>query len=82
MVDEAKWRLDHGEAPTEDAVRDWNRSERRRMHAIEDSIRREEEMQLVQTTSLMKSTAEPRPTAYIPDSIQANRSWFNHEATY
>lgn len=67
--EDAKWRYDHGEAPTEDAIKDLDRAERRRLHEAEAAMRREEELQMVQSMGAFKSTAEPRPTAYIPDDL-------------
>jgi hypothetical protein len=32
-------------------------------------MRREEELHMVQSAGVHKSTAEPRPTAYIPDDL-------------
>jgi hypothetical protein len=71
LLEDAKWRFDHGEAPTEDAVRDFNRLERKRLQATETAQRHEEEMELVarEGAGMMKTAAEPRPTAYIPEDL-------------
>ena len=76
-LEEARWRFEHGEAPTEDAVKEFNRSERQRMAMAESAMRREEELQLVQGGGVQKSTAEPRPTAYIPDDIGIPKPYGN-----
>jgi len=68
-LEEAKWRLDHGEAPTGDAVKEWNRMEKRKTQRLEAAMRREEEMAMIQPAGVVKTAAEPRPTAYIPDEI-------------
>lgn len=68
-LEEAKWRFDHGEVPSEEALRDYNRDERKRLMQIESAMRREEELQMVQPMNMTKTAAEPRPTAYIPDDI-------------
>jgi hypothetical protein len=61
--------MEHGEAPTEDAIKELNRDERRRHQSAEMAMQREEQLQMVQTMGVVKSTAEPRPTAYIPDDL-------------
>ena len=69
-LEEARWKLDHGEPPTDDAVKTWNRNERKRLSNIETAIRREEELQEDSDGKLgVKSAAVPRPTAYIPDDM-------------
>lgn len=67
LLDDAKWKLDHGEAPNEEAVKDWTRKERKKAAQAESSIRRQEEMQNAQMAHMVKTAALPRPTAYIPD---------------
>jgi len=70
VLEEARWKLDHGQPPTEDAVKVWNRNERKRLANIETAIRREEELQESSDGKLgVKTAAEPRPTAYIPDDM-------------
>lgn len=67
-LEDATWRLNHGEAPSEDAVKDYSRAEHKRVMALETAMRREEELQMVQPMeNMIKTAAEPRPTAYIPD---------------
>jgi len=69
-VQEARWKADHGEAPTDDAVREWNRVERRRLAQAEDDMREDEQLRLAKKHASLggvKTTAEPRPTAYIPE---------------
>ena len=68
-MDDAKWRADHGEAPNEDAVRDWNRLERRRMAHIEATMRDDEQLKGPTSGYMLKTTAEQRPTAYIPEEL-------------
>lgn len=77
-MEEAKWKLDHGEAPTEDAVKTWNRNERKRLAAIETAIRKEEEFQEQPDGKVMvRTAAEPRPTAYIPDDMGIPKPYGN-----
>lgn len=70
-LEEARWRFDHGQSPSEDAARDLHRAERRRLLQMESQMRREEEMQMAAPNSanMLKTSAEPRPTAYIPDEL-------------
>jgi len=60
--------LDHGEAPFDDAIKEWNNVERRRNQELERAMKREE-LQVAQPSNAAKTTVEPRPTAYIPDEI-------------
>jgi hypothetical protein len=76
-LEEAKWRFEHGDAPNEEAVKEFNRTERQRLAMVETAMRREEELQMTQTTGVQKSTAEPRPTAYIPDDIGIPKPYGN-----
>lgn len=70
LLEEAKWKLDHGEPPTDDAVKTWNRNERKRLANIETAIRREEELAEETDGKLgVKTAAVPRPSAYIPDDM-------------
>ena len=78
-LDEAKWRVNHGEAPSEDAIRDFNRTERKRVMMMESAMRKEEEMMMVQpaNSNMLKTAAEPRPTAYIPDELGIPKPYGN-----
>lgn len=78
-LDEAKFRVTHGDAPSEEAVRDFNRTERKRVMMLEQAMRREEEMQMVQpaNANMLKTAAEPRPTAYIPDELGIPKPYGN-----
>ena len=69
LLEAAKWKLSHGEAPTEDSIRDWNRMERKRLNATEAAMHQGDELRLMQPNTMAKTTAEPRPTAYIPDEM-------------
>lgn len=74
LLEDATYKLEHGEAPTEEAVHDWYRLERDRLLAIE----RKQEKQRNQIASTLanqfgsptvKTTAEPRPNAYLPSDV-------------
>lgn len=77
VLEEAKWRFAHGEAPTEEATKDWNRNERKRLMNIEAAMRREEALQVALPPNATKTAAEPRPTAYIPDDIGIPKPYGN-----
>lgn len=68
-LEAAKWKLSHGEAPTEDTIKDWNRMERKRLAQTEAAMHNGDELRLMQPNTMAKTTAEPRPTAYIPDEL-------------
>ena len=63
--------------PNEDAVAEWTRMERRRLQSIESAMRKEEGMQLIQPTAMAKTTAEPRPTAYVPEEMAIPKPYGN-----
>ncbi|CAM9669684.1 unnamed protein product [Ectocarpus fasciculatus] len=69
QLEEAKWKLSHGEAPTEDTIKDWNRKERKRLAQTEAALQSGDELRLMEPNTMAKTTAEPRPTAYIPDEL-------------
>eukprot|EP01052_Picozoa_sp_SAG31_P025663 SAG31_NODE_2263_length_6060_cov_12.232344_2_plen_926_part_00 len=72
-VQDAKWRLEQGQAPNEEAELEWERIIR------EEALRRELRAEQVQQPAapadafapaqITRTTAEPRPNAYIPDDI-------------
>lgn len=71
-IEEMRWKLDHGECPSEEANKDWHRTERRRLQAMEAQMQQEEKLATRNPASnglIVKTTAEPRPTAYIPDEL-------------
>ena len=61
--------LENGEPPNEDAVRDLYHIEKRRENAMEATQRRQEAQKAVSGKFALgtRTTAEPRPTAYVPD---------------
>ena len=71
-LEEMKWKLEHGECPSDDAAKDWHRAERRRLQNMETQMKQEEKLAMRTSAAsgiIVKSTAEPRPTAYIPDEL-------------
>jgi chromosome segregation ATPase len=71
MLEEAKWKISHGEAPTEDAAKEWARMERKRVMREEAATARAESLRLLEAggEGMARTTAEARPTAYIPDEL-------------
>ncbi|GMH48988.1 hypothetical protein TrVE_jg8776 [Triparma verrucosa] len=68
---ECKERFDRGEPPSEEAEREWYRLERSRIEredAAENDVVAQSSGGLVPTTA-KRTTAEPRPNAYIPDEV-------------
>lgn len=75
LLEEATWRLDHGEAPFDEAIKEYDQLERKRAQELERQTRREEELRMQQPDSMVHTTAEPRPTAYIPDELGIPRPY-------
>lgn len=73
ILDEMKWKVEHGECPSEDAAKDWHRAERKRLQLVEMQMQKEETNAMQKATPsngiIVKTTAEPRPTAYIPEDL-------------
>lgn len=74
LLEEASYKLENDEPPTEDAVHDWYRLERDRLLALE---RKQEKQKTMAANQLLeqlggptvKTTAEPRPNAYLPADV-------------
>ena len=69
----AKERLEEGEAPTEDAEREWERMQRRRDMRAEMITRKAEELRTIEGD--LQTTAVPRPNAYLPEDIALPRPY-------
>mmetsp|Transcript_40583 Transcript_40583/g.90203 ORF Transcript_40583/g.90203 Transcript_40583/m.90203 type:complete len:924 (-) Transcript_40583:938-3709(-) len=77
-VDAARERMALGAAPSEDAEREWYRLERSRLLMEEFGERQAEEVALLDAKiSEVQSTAEPRPNAYIPESLGIPKPYGN-----
>lgn len=76
-MEEAIWRYDHGEAPSEEAIKELSRSDRQRVMVMEAALHRQEEIQMELPGNMLKTAAEPRPTAYIPDDLGIPRPYGN-----
>lgn len=70
-LQDARQRLGAGEAPTDDAEHEWVRLQRERSRRHEALLagRASAEEQQLDLTLLSRSTAEPRPNAYIPEEL-------------
>jgi DNA repair exonuclease SbcCD ATPase subunit len=79
-LETAAWRAGHGAAPTEEAVKELGRTERARQLRTLAASQREEQKRLQLSSSIgaVKTSAEPRPSAYIPESIGIPRPYGTH----
>ncbi|CAM9167170.1 unnamed protein product, partial [Ectocarpus sp. 8 AP-2014] len=71
-LQEATWRAEHGEPPTEAAVWDLYRLEQKSVAASTQRLERAEAETSGEAPippSMVRTTAEPRPNAYIPDEL-------------
>jgi chromosome segregation ATPase len=70
-LEDAGWRVKNGTAPNEETEHEWYRMERERLRrqeeAMERANRRAQESQM--PAQITRTTAEPRPNAYIPDEL-------------
>jgi len=70
-LEDATWRLENGEPPTEEAEHEWYRMERERLRRAEARAMRQSQGGAAASMpqQVTRTTAEPRPNAYIPDDI-------------
>ena len=72
-LEAAKWRVENGEPPNEETEHEWYRLERERLRRQEERIerdaRRAQEGPGPSSGQITRTTAEPRPNAYIPDDL-------------
>lgn len=70
-LEDAGWRVKNSTAPNEETEHEWYRMERERLRrqeeAMERANRRAQESQM--PAQITRTTAEPRPNAYIPDEL-------------
>ena len=93
-LEDAQWRLDQGQAPTEAIEHAWYRSERDRLRRQEYAIQHRERGGASTASGggggmgggmgggdvpsqVVRTTAEPRPNAYIPDEIGIPKPYGN-----
>lgn len=68
-LEEAQWRVAHDQAPSEDAVKEWHRIQRAQTQRLDSSVELDDGFRVIQSDGFVRTTAELRPTAYIPDEI-------------
>ena len=72
-LEDASWRFDQGEPPTSAAEHEWYRIERERLRRQERAVSRRQQnapnMQGTMPSQVTRTTAEPRPNAYIPSAV-------------
>jgi len=71
-VQDAQWRVDQGQAPNEEAELEWDRQLRDatyRRDAQERELQQPVATDAFAPAQITRTTAEPRPNAYIPDDI-------------
>ena len=95
-LEDAQWKLDQGQAPTEAIEHAWYRSERDRLRRQEYAIQQRERGGMSAQSNaggsgmgsgmgggseipsqVVRTTAEPRPNAYIPDEIGIPKPYGN-----
>ena len=79
-MEEAQWRISHNEAPSDQAETMLLRSDRVTAMRQESAQRKAMEMPLMDGPGgqfLLRTAAEPRPTAYIPDDIGIPKPYGN-----
>jgi chromosome segregation ATPase len=72
-LEDSKWRVENGEPPNEETEHEWYRMERERLRRQEDRMERESRRAEGDggpaSGQVTRTTAEPRPNAYIPDEL-------------
>eukprot|EP00752_Nemacystus_decipiens_P012264 g10871.t1 len=80
-LQEATWRAEHGEPPTDAAVWDLYRLEQKGVAASTQRLERAEAESSGDAPippSMVRTTAEPRPNAYIPDELGIPKPYGGH----
>jgi len=77
-LEEAKWKLAHGQAPSDEAEREWYRMESQMLARHEQQLMGGSAAGGGPAPALtVRTTAEPRPNAYIPDEIGIPKPYGN-----
>ena len=79
-LEAATWRSSHGEAPTDESVKEFQSIEKLRVlrsEAIQQRVE-EKQTQMLQPANMTKTACEPRPSAYIPDDIGIPKPYGSH----
>ena len=80
VVETARFNFEQGEPPTEDTEREWYQMERNRLRRQEEAVLRAQRNEMAQEMGppgAVRTTAEPRPNAYIPDEIGIPKPYGN-----
>ena len=80
LLEDAKWKFNHGEAPSDQAEILLQRSVRNNLLKQEMALKKSMEIPLAAQANaahLVKTAAEPRPTAYIPDDLGIPKPYGN-----
>lgn len=77
LLEDAQWKITHGEAPTTQAEVLLQRTERMTVLKQEMATKRALEMPMQNNTQYLRTAAEPRPTAYIPDELGIPKPYGN-----
>jgi len=80
-LEEAEWRLAHGKPPTDGAEQEWYDLERTQLARAEARMAHASVLRAMDNSSAsslaVRTTAEPRPNAYIPDDLGIPRPYGN-----
>jgi len=70
-LEDAHWHMEHGEPPSDVAEQEWYRLQRERLRRREEALERaaQQEAGAAAPSQVTRTTAEPRPNAYIPDEL-------------
>ena len=75
-LEDAQWHLEHGEPPTEAAEQEWQRMQRDKLRRREEALQQTAEQGVAAgPAQVTRTTAEPRPNAYIPDELGIPRPY-------
>ncbi|CAM9663192.1 unnamed protein product [Pylaiella littoralis] len=80
-LQEATWKVEHGQPPTDAAVWDLYRLEQKSVEASTKRLERAEAETSGEAPippSMIRTTAEPRPNAYIPDELGIPKPYGGH----
>ncbi len=80
LLEEARWKFNHNEPPSEQAEIILQRNIRSKLLKEELALKKSLELPLASSGPngfLLKTAAEPRPTAYIPDEIGIPKPYGN-----
>jgi hypothetical protein len=83
-LEEMRWRVSHGKPPSDDAEREWFALEQQNLQRTETRLLRQQQNPASGDGAgdgaalALRTTAEPRPNAYIPDEIGIPKPYGGH----